>query len=140
MTHSEYKHYRRSQIAELADWAPGFDMTGVSISAPDSTAGSPKEGDKIARNPANHEDRWLVSAEYFAANFETRAEVERLQVALDMVAEEREAWKAEVERLRAEVEYLKGIIENLEGASDAIRPITRTEGAEALGRGWWRSG
>jgi hypothetical protein len=24
----------------------------------------------IARNPANHEDRWLVAAEYFAANFE----------------------------------------------------------------------
>lgn len=70
MTQPEYKDYRRSQIAELADWTPDFDMTGVSISAPDQAAGSPKEGDKIARNPANYADRWLVSAEYFAANFE----------------------------------------------------------------------
>jgi hypothetical protein len=67
---SEYKKYRRTQIAEMADWRPGFDMTRVSISAPDKEAGSPKEGDKIARNPANHDDRWLVSAAYFAANFE----------------------------------------------------------------------
>lgn len=66
----EYRHYRRSQIAELADWSPDFDMTGVSVSAPDTAAGSPKRGDKIARNPANHEDRWLVAAEYFLANFE----------------------------------------------------------------------
>jgi hypothetical protein len=69
MTSPQYKKYLRSQIAELADWAPDFDMTGVSISAPDQAAGSPKEGDKVARNPANHEDRWLVSAAYFAANF-----------------------------------------------------------------------
>jgi hypothetical protein len=66
----KFKRYRRTQIAEMADWEPGFDMGGVSISAPDAAAGSPKTGDKIARNPANHEDRWLVAAEYFAANFE----------------------------------------------------------------------
>jgi hypothetical protein len=24
----------------------------------------------IARNPANHDDKWLVAADYFAANFE----------------------------------------------------------------------
>jgi hypothetical protein len=65
----EYKRYRRTQIAEMADWHPGFDMTRVSVSDPDREAGSPKEGDKIARNPANHDDRWLVSADYFAANF-----------------------------------------------------------------------
>jgi hypothetical protein len=67
----EYKQYRRTQIAEMADWSPEIDMTDVSVSAPDKEAGSPKEGDKIARNPANHEDRWLVSAAYFAANFES---------------------------------------------------------------------
>lgn len=65
-----YKKYRRAQIAEMADWEPDFDMAGVSISAPDRENGSPRDGDKIARNPANHEDRWLVSADYFAANFE----------------------------------------------------------------------
>jgi hypothetical protein len=67
---SEYKNYRRSQIAEMADWSPGFDMTGVSISEADKKVGSPKEGDKIARNPKNHDDRWLVAAGYFADNFE----------------------------------------------------------------------
>ena len=70
MTKLDFKQYRRSQIAELADWTPGMDMTNVSISAPDREAGSPKIGDKIARNPANHADVWLVAADYFAANFE----------------------------------------------------------------------
>ena len=65
-----YQKYRRSQIAELADWTPGFDMIGVSVSDADKQANSPKVGDKIARNPANHGDRWLVAADYVAVNFE----------------------------------------------------------------------
>jgi hypothetical protein len=65
-----YKKYRRTQIAEMADWEPGFDMDGVSISNADLRSRSPKPGDKIARNPANHADRWLVSKAYFEANFE----------------------------------------------------------------------
>lgn len=64
-----FKKYRRTQIAEMADWEPGFDMAGVSVSEPDKAAGSPKIGDKIARNPKNHADRWLVAAAYFADNF-----------------------------------------------------------------------
>lgn len=67
---SEYHRYRRTQVAEMADWHPDFDMDGVSVSVQDTLAGSPKLGDKIARNPANHEDRWLVAAAYFEANFE----------------------------------------------------------------------
>ncbi len=69
---SDFKQYRhrRSQIAELRPWQPGDDISGVSISAPDKEAGSPKEGDMIARNPKNHEDQWLVAAQYFADNFE----------------------------------------------------------------------
>lgn len=66
----EYKQYRRSAIAEMADWEPDFDMTGVSVSEADKSAGSPKMGDKIARNPKNHDDKWLVAAAYFADNFE----------------------------------------------------------------------
>lgn len=65
-----YKQYRRKQIAELADWTPDFDMTSVSISEPDKANGSPKDGDKIARNPKNHADLWLVAAQYFTDNFE----------------------------------------------------------------------
>ncbi len=65
-----YKPYRRTQIAELADWEPRFDMTDVSISEADRKDGSPKLGDKIARNPANHADKWLVAADYCMVNFE----------------------------------------------------------------------
>lgn len=67
-----YRQYKRTAVAEMADWHEGFDMAGVSISEADTKAGSPKPGDKIARNPANHDDRWLVAADYFAANFESR--------------------------------------------------------------------
>lgn len=67
---ADFAKYRRSQIAELTPWAPGFDMTRVSVSAPDKEAGSPKAGDMIARNPKNHDDQWLVAAQYFADNFE----------------------------------------------------------------------
>lgn len=67
---SEFRRYRRSQIAELRTWEPGDDMSGVSISAEDAKAGSPKAGDMIARNPKNHADQWLVAAAYFADNFE----------------------------------------------------------------------
>ncbi len=69
-TQTEFTQYRRTQIAEMADWVPGFDMDRVSVSDADKEGGSPKIGDKIARNPANHADRWLVAADYFAVNFE----------------------------------------------------------------------
>lgn len=69
MAETMWQKYRRTAIAEMADWHPGFDMSGVSVSEADREAGSPKEGDKIARNPANHADKWLVAADYFAANF-----------------------------------------------------------------------
>lgn len=82
MTDELFKQYRRSQIAEMADWHEGFDMSRVSVSAPDAEAGSPKAGDKIAHNPKNHDDRWLVAAAYFADNFEPRA--------LDFLAEGKE--------------------------------------------------
>lgn len=67
---SEFKQYRRSQIAELRPYVPGESLDRVSISAPDREAGSPKEGDMVARNPKNHADQWLVAAQYFADNFE----------------------------------------------------------------------
>lgn len=65
-----FKQYRRKQIAELRPFVRGDDMYGVSVSIEDLKAGSPKEGDMIARNPKNHADMWLVAAAYFADNFE----------------------------------------------------------------------
>ena len=69
----EYKQYRRTQIAEMVEWATDMDLFGVSISDVDKAAGSPKLGDMIARNPANHTDKWLVAKAYFEANFEPEA-------------------------------------------------------------------
>lgn len=68
---SEFKQYRRKQIAELRPYTVGEPLDDdVSISAADQQAGSPKHGDMIARNPKNHDDQWLVAAAYFADNFE----------------------------------------------------------------------
>lgn len=67
---TDFKQYRRRQIAELRPWEKGDDMYGVSVSEEDRKAGSPKVGDMIARNPKNHLDQWLVAAAYFADNFE----------------------------------------------------------------------
>lgn len=66
----KYKRYRRTQRAEMRPWVYGEDMTGVSVSEADRAAGSPKQGDMIARDPADHKDRWLVSESYFKANFD----------------------------------------------------------------------
>jgi hypothetical protein len=65
-----FKQYRRSQIAELRPYVLGEPMGAVSISQTDVDAGSPKDGDMIARNPKNHSDKWLVAAKYFTDNFE----------------------------------------------------------------------
>ena len=67
---AEFTRYRRKQIAELRPYVPGEKLSGVSISDVDKQAGSPKQGDMIARNPKNHADKWLVAAQYFADNFE----------------------------------------------------------------------
>jgi len=67
---SEFTQYRRKQIAELRPYTVGEILAGVSISPEDAKAGSPKDGDMIARNPKNHVGQWLVAAQYFADNFE----------------------------------------------------------------------
>jgi hypothetical protein len=67
---SEFKQYQRKNIAEIRPYVPGEDMTGISIAAVDSMNGSPKAGDMIARNPADHKDQWLLAMDYFAENFE----------------------------------------------------------------------
>ena len=64
-----FRQYRRKQIAELRPYIPGEEVSGISISAEDRNAGSPKAGDMMARNPKNHADQWLVAAKYFADNF-----------------------------------------------------------------------
>ena len=75
-TPAAWQQYRRKQIAELRPFVVGENLSWgkVSISAEDVKAGSPKPGDMIARNPKNHDDQWLVAADYFADNFEPLSE------------------------------------------------------------------
>jgi hypothetical protein len=72
-----FTRYRRKQVAELRPYKPGEDLEGVSVSATDKSAGSPKAGDMIARNPKKHTDQWLVEAKYFAENFEPLIQEQR---------------------------------------------------------------
>ena len=68
---AQFKQYRRKQVGELRPFMVGEVLpANVSISYEDSQAGSPKQGDMIARNPKNHSDQWLVAAAYFAENYE----------------------------------------------------------------------
>lgn len=67
---SEFKQYKRKGLSEMRPYQPGEDTASVSISQPDKDAGSPKQGDMIARNPQNHADQWLVAKKYFEDNLE----------------------------------------------------------------------
>ena len=67
---SEFRKYKRTGGAEARTYEQGETLSDrVSISAADKEAGSPKAGDMIARNPANHDDQWLIAGAYFAKNF-----------------------------------------------------------------------
>jgi hypothetical protein len=81
---SDFKRYRSRPVTRemrlyvvgenLAHPYTPFETTDqlkpVSISAADIANGSPKLGDLIARNPDDHSDQWLVSADYAAKHFE----------------------------------------------------------------------
>lgn len=68
---SEFKIYRRKDTTgEMKPCMEGDDLSDVSIGEADRAKGSPKRGDFIARSSTNHDDLWLVSADYFADKFE----------------------------------------------------------------------
>jgi len=73
---NEFKQYQRVSVAEMRP-VTQEEITNscmseeVSISKADLDAGSPKEGDMVARNPDNHHDQWLVNKEYFKTNFKS---------------------------------------------------------------------
>lgn len=64
------KLYRKKQLIEVERWSPGINMDGVSIGELDKKNGSPKDGDRIARDPDNPVDRWLIAEEYFNRSYE----------------------------------------------------------------------
>lgn len=65
-----WKKYKRKGLSEMTPYTSDIDMSRVSISDSDKEAGSPKEGDMIARNPKDHSDQWLVAKKYFEDNLE----------------------------------------------------------------------
>lgn len=68
---TEYRFYRRKGFSEMRPYLAGETLPAdVSISQVDLDNGSPKVGDMIARNPNNHNDKWLVAEKYFNDNLE----------------------------------------------------------------------
>ena len=55
---------------KIRPYIKGESLDGISLTDTDKASGSPKLGDMIARNPKDHEDRWLVSQKYFLDNLE----------------------------------------------------------------------
>lgn len=64
------KNYRKKNVQPMEPWTPSTLMDGVSVSASDKEAGSPKEGDMIAVNPNDVTDKWLIAKKFFLDNYE----------------------------------------------------------------------
>jgi len=64
---SEWKKYRRTNIAEMRPYIEGENLHNISVSDVDY----PRiDMGMIARNPKNHKDKWYVARKYFEENFE----------------------------------------------------------------------
>lgn len=69
-TDDRFKKYRKKNIAEMRPFIIGEETGWFKMSQEDIVNGHPKEGDMIGRDPANHNDQWLVSKEFFEDNYE----------------------------------------------------------------------
>jgi hypothetical protein len=65
----EIKNYSKIDVQPMYKWGEDTVMDFVSVSYTDGVNGSPKEGDMIAINPRNINDRWLVAAQWFKDNY-----------------------------------------------------------------------
>jgi len=116
---SKFEQYTRTNVAEMRPYVPGETLAAnISISSEDKLKGSPKIGDMIARNPKNHEDQWLVAAEYFKDNFskkgETIASTEQTQELSDKLEQLRN------QKHYYEVTYMGNVMETFLCEDDAI--------------------
>jgi hypothetical protein len=64
---SKWKLYKRKGLAEMREYVPGEDLTGISVSLQDDPL---VDRGMIARNRQNHNDQWYVARKYFEENFE----------------------------------------------------------------------
>ena len=67
-----FKKYRRKGFSEARPYVEDEDMRSISITEEDIKAGSPKLGDMIARNPTNHNDKWLVAEATWKRSYEEK--------------------------------------------------------------------
>jgi len=63
---SEFKAYRRINVAEMRPYATDESLSDISVSDTDDPV---NDGGMVARNPQNHADQWYVARKYFEANF-----------------------------------------------------------------------
>lgn len=64
---SEFKKYKRTNVAEMRPYIKGEDLSDISVSNVDDPE---NDMGMIARNPQNHSDMWYVARKYFIENFE----------------------------------------------------------------------
>jgi len=64
------KYYQKKMKQPMRQWTQNEEMDLVSVSDADKQNGSPKQGDMIAFNPNNLDDRWLVAKRFFDENYE----------------------------------------------------------------------
>jgi len=65
---TEWKRYRKHAITEMIPWTPDVSMDAITVGVEDR-ADHPRDGDMVARNPANPSDMWLVAKDFFEANY-----------------------------------------------------------------------
>lgn len=61
-----YRKYQGKGLTEMRPYVPGEDLTGIIINHTDII----EEGGMIAKNPYYTDDKWYVSKQFFADNFE----------------------------------------------------------------------
>lgn len=67
----DFVQYQRKTSGEMRAYILGESLAGITVDPQDAAQyGCPKEGDMIARDPADRDRMWLVSKEYFEANFD----------------------------------------------------------------------
>jgi hypothetical protein len=64
---SEFKKFRKKNLVEIRPYVEGEDLSKLSSK---NVGHKPTVGDMIVRDPEKPSDQWLITAEYFAANYE----------------------------------------------------------------------
>jgi len=63
-----FKNYIKSAVQPMRPYVPNEDMTGISLSVPDSELPT-LDGGMIAVNPGDTTDQWYVAKKFFDDNY-----------------------------------------------------------------------